>query len=98
MIITSSDRGEDLQLVVHHHVSEDPYRLPFRNDVDHRLYRDLLSVGGMTGMLLAVPGADFVLHNSLFLIAHFHNVIIGGVVFGCFAGMTYWWPKALASS
>lgn len=52
------------------------------------------SVGGMTGVLLAVPGADFVLHNSLFLIAHFHNVIIGGVVFGCFAGMTYWWPKA----
>ncbi len=44
------------------------------------------SVGGMTGVLLAVPGADFVLHNSLFLIAHFHNVIIGGVVFGCFAG------------
>lgn len=55
------------------------------------------SVGGMTGVLLAVPGADFVLHNSLFLIAHFHNVIIGGVVFGCFAGLTYWWPKPLAS-
>ncbi|KGI83707.1 cytochrome o ubiquinol oxidase subunit I, partial [Exiguobacterium mexicanum] len=52
------------------------------------------SVGGMTGVLLAVPGANFVLHNSLFLIAHFHNVIIGGVVFGCFAGMTYWFPKA----
>lgn len=52
------------------------------------------SIGGMTGVLLAVPGADFVLHNSLFLIAHFHNVIIGGVVFGCFAGMTYWFPKA----
>ncbi|MEA9390796.1 cytochrome o ubiquinol oxidase subunit I [Acerihabitans sp. TG2] len=52
------------------------------------------SIGGMTGVLLAVPGANFVLHNSLFLIAHFHNVIIGGVVFGCFAGMTYWWPKA----
>ncbi|BDH46824.1 cytochrome ubiquinol oxidase subunit I [Salmonella enterica subsp. enterica serovar Choleraesuis] len=52
------------------------------------------TVGGMTGVLLAVPGANFVLHNSLFLIAHFHNVIIGGVVFGCFAGMTYWWPKA----
>ncbi len=52
------------------------------------------SIGGMTGVLLAVPGADFVLHNSLFLIANFHNVIIGGVVFGCFAGMTYWWPKA----
>lgn len=52
------------------------------------------SIGGMTGVLLAVPGANFVLHNSLFLIAHFHNVIIGGVVFGCFAGMTYWFPKA----
>ena len=52
------------------------------------------AIGGMTGVLLAIPGADFVLHNSLFLIAHFHNVIIGGVVFGCFAGMTYWWPKA----
>ncbi|UDG80614.1 Cytochrome bo(3) ubiquinol oxidase subunit 1 [Candidatus Hartigia pinicola] len=51
------------------------------------------SVGGMTGVLLAVPGANFVLHNSLFLIGHFHNVIIGGVVFGCFAGMTYWFPK-----
>ncbi|BAC24294.1 cyoB [Wigglesworthia glossinidia endosymbiont of Glossina brevipalpis] len=52
------------------------------------------SIGGMTGVLLSVPGADFVLHNSLFLIGHFHNVIIGGVVFGCFAGMTYWFPKA----
>lgn len=51
------------------------------------------SIGGMTGVLLAVPGANFVLHNSLFLIAHFHNVIIGGVVFGCFAGITYWFPK-----
>ncbi len=48
----------------------------------------------MTGVLMAVPPADFVLHNSLFLIAHFHNVIIGGVVFGCFAGLTYWFPKA----
>jgi cytochrome o ubiquinol oxidase subunit 1 len=52
------------------------------------------TVGGMTGVLLAVPPADFVLHNSLFLVAHFHNVIIGGVVFGLFAGMTYWFPKA----
>ncbi|AEW44623.1 cytochrome o ubiquinol oxidase subunit I [Serratia symbiotica str. 'Cinara cedri'] len=51
------------------------------------------SIGGMTGVLLAVPAANFVLHNSLFLIAHFHNVIIGGVVFGCFAGLTYWFPK-----
>ncbi|TPI65163.1 cytochrome o ubiquinol oxidase subunit I [Mesorhizobium sp. B3-1-7] len=52
------------------------------------------TVGGMTGVLLAVPPADFVLHNSLFLIAHFHNVIIGGVLFGLFAGIAYWWPKA----
>ncbi len=51
-------------------------------------------LGGMTGVLLAVPPADFVLHNSLFLVAHFHNVIIGGVVFGLFAGYTYWFPKA----
>ena len=52
------------------------------------------TIGGMTGVLLAVPGADFVLHNSLFLIAHFHNVIIGGVVFGYLAGFAYWFPKA----
>ena len=51
-------------------------------------------IGGMTGVLLAVPPVDFVLHNSLFLVAHFHNVIIGGVIFGAFAGYTYWFPKA----
>jgi cytochrome o ubiquinol oxidase subunit 1 len=51
-------------------------------------------IGGMTGVLLAVPPADFVLHNSLFLVAHFHNVIIGGVLFGMLAGITYWFPKA----
>ncbi len=51
-------------------------------------------IGGMTGVLLAVPPVDFQLHNSLFLVAHFHNVIIGGVVFGLFAGYTYWVPKA----
>ncbi|MGP0082550.1 MAG: cytochrome o ubiquinol oxidase subunit I [Steroidobacteraceae bacterium] len=51
-------------------------------------------IGGMSGVLLAVPPADFVLHNSLFLVAHFHNVIIGGVVFGAFAGISYWFPKA----
>ena len=51
-------------------------------------------IGGMTGVMLAVPPADFVLHNSLFLVAHFHNVIIGGVLFGMFAGINYWWPKA----
>jgi len=51
-------------------------------------------IGGMTGVMLAIPAVDFVLHNSLFLIAHFHNVIIGGVVFGYLAGLTYWFPKA----
>jgi cytochrome o ubiquinol oxidase subunit 1 len=51
-------------------------------------------LGGMTGVLLALPPVDFLMHNSLFLVAHFHNVIIGGVVFGLFAGYTYWFPKA----
>lgn len=51
-------------------------------------------IGGMTGVLLAVPAIDFQLHNSLFLVAHFHNTIIGGVVFGYLAGFTYWFPKA----
>jgi cytochrome o ubiquinol oxidase subunit I len=51
-------------------------------------------IGGMTGVLMAVPPADFQLHNSVFLVAHFHNVIIGGVVFGVMAGFNYWFPKA----
>ncbi|OGC80880.1 cytochrome o ubiquinol oxidase subunit I [Candidatus Adlerbacteria bacterium RIFCSPLOWO2_01_FULL_51_16] len=50
-------------------------------------------LGGMTGVLMAIPGADFQLHNSLFLVAHFHNMIIGGVLFGFFAGFVYWFPK-----
>jgi cytochrome o ubiquinol oxidase subunit 1 len=52
----------------------------------------------MTGVLMAVPPADFQLHNSLFLIAHFHNVIIGGVVFGVMAGFNYWFPKVFGFS
>ena len=52
------------------------------------------AIGGMTGVLQAVPPADFVLHNSLFLVAHFHNVIIGAVLFGAMAGYYYWFPKA----
>lgn len=52
------------------------------------------SIGGMTGVLLAIPGADYVLHNSLFLVAHFHNTIIGGAVFGYMAGFAFWFPKA----
>jgi cytochrome o ubiquinol oxidase subunit I len=55
-------------------------------------------IGGLTGVLLAIPPADFVLHNSLFLVAHFHNVIIGGVLFGAFAGYMYWFPKAFGFS
>ncbi|HKB59184.1 MAG TPA: cytochrome o ubiquinol oxidase subunit I [Gallionellaceae bacterium] len=51
------------------------------------------AIGGMTGVLLSVPGADFVLHNSEFLVAHFHNTLIGGVLFGYFAGFSYWFPK-----
>ncbi|MDB5177928.1 MAG: hypothetical protein JWO61_311 [Candidatus Saccharibacteria bacterium] len=51
------------------------------------------TIGGLTGVLMAVPGIDFQVHNSLFLVAHFHNMIIGGVLFGFFAGVTYWWPK-----
>lgn len=52
------------------------------------------AIGGMTGVMLAIPAANFVLHNSLFVVAHFHNVIIGGALFGYFAGLTYWFPKA----
>lgn len=50
-------------------------------------------IGGMTGVLLSVAPADFQFHNSYFLVAHFHQVLIGGVVFGYFAGLYYWWPK-----
>ena len=55
-------------------------------------------IGGMTGVILAIPAVDFVLHNSLFLIAHFHNVIIGGVLFGYVAGLVYWFPKSFGFS
>lgn len=51
------------------------------------------TIGGVTGVLMAVPAIDFQVHNSLFLVAHFHNMIIGGVVFGFFAAFTYWFPK-----
>lgn len=53
------------------------------------------TIGGLSGVLMAVPGIDFQVHNSLFLVAHFHNMIIGGVVFGYFAGLAYWFPKIL---
>jgi cytochrome o ubiquinol oxidase subunit 1 len=51
-------------------------------------------LGGLTGVLLAVPPVDWQVHNSMFLIAHFHHVIIPSVVFGAFAGYVYWFPKA----
>jgi cytochrome o ubiquinol oxidase subunit 1 len=51
------------------------------------------TIGGMAGVLLGVPAADFQLHNSLFLVAHFHTMVIGGALFGIFAGITYWFPK-----
>jgi cytochrome o ubiquinol oxidase subunit 1 len=53
------------------------------------------ATGGMAGVLLSLPPADFVLHNSLFLIAHFHNMLIPGSLFGFFAGYSYWFPKAM---
>lgn len=56
-------------------------------------FMSTFSIGGMTGVLMSVPAVDFQLHNSVFLVAHFHNVIIGGVLFGYLAGITYWFPK-----
>jgi cytochrome o ubiquinol oxidase subunit 1 len=55
-------------------------------------------IGGLTGVLLAIPPADFLTHNSMFLVAHFHNVIVGGVVFGLLAGLEFWFPKAFGFS
>ncbi len=51
------------------------------------------TIGGLTGVMMSVPAVDFQVHNSLFLVAHFHNMIIGGVLFGAFSGFTYWFPK-----
>ncbi len=66
------------------------YRLPMLWTIG---FITTFAIGGMTGVLMSVPGVDFQMHNSLFLVAHFHNVIIGGVVFGYFAGFIYWFPK-----
>jgi cytochrome o ubiquinol oxidase subunit 1 len=55
----------------------------------------LFTFGGMAGVLLSIPGADFELHNSLFLVAHFHTMIVSGALFGIFAGITYWFPKVM---
>jgi cytochrome o ubiquinol oxidase subunit 1 len=53
----------------------------------------IFALGGISGVLLAIPPVDFQLHNSLFLVAHFHSTVIGGVLFGIFAGLNYWFPK-----
>ncbi|SES62561.1 cytochrome aa3 quinol oxidase subunit 1 apoprotein [Oceanobacillus limi] len=53
----------------------------------------LFTIGGVTGVMLAMASADYQYHNTMFLVAHFHNVIIPGVVFAMLAGLTYWWPK-----
>lgn len=55
----------------------------------------LFVIGGMTGVLMAIPGADYVVHNTTFLVAHFHNVLIPGALFGYFAGFAYWFPKTM---
>ncbi|MGK5506929.1 cytochrome c oxidase subunit I [Brevibacillus formosus] len=51
------------------------------------------TIGGMTGVMLAIPPADYQYHDSYFVVAHFHYVIVGGLVFGLFSGLYYWWPK-----
>lgn len=53
----------------------------------------LFTIGGMTGVMLAMSAADYQYHNTMFLVAHFHNTIIPGVVFAMLAGLTYYWPK-----
>ena len=87
-----ADRREGLQLAVH--ALRRTGALQPRRCCGRWASSCTFVIGGMTGVLLAIPPADFVLHNSLFLVAHFHNVIIGGVLFGAFAGYIYWFPKA----
>lgn len=55
----------------------------------------IFTIGGVAGVMMSVPAIDYQVHNSLFLVAHFHMMIVGGVVFGYFAGLTYWFPKVL---
>jgi cytochrome o ubiquinol oxidase subunit 1 len=90
-MIISIPTGEAVQLAVHH--VPRPHPLRTADDVDHRVHAHLHHRRHDRRSARRSP-ADFVLHNSLFLIAHFHNVIIGGVVFGVFAAINYWWPKA----
>ncbi|WP_066318672.1 cytochrome aa3 quinol oxidase subunit I [Bacillus sp. FJAT-29814] len=57
------------------------------------LFIPLFTIGGVTGVMLGMSAADYQYHNTMFLVAHFHMVIIPGVVFAMLAGLTYWWPK-----
>ena len=92
MIIGIPTGREDLQLAVHDVRRPGPLQ---RSRCYYLLGFMLLFVGGgLTGILLAIPPVDFIVHNSLFLVAHFHHVIIPGVVFAIFAGYNYWFPKA----
>ena len=86
-----ADGRQSLQLAIHDVRRPHPIRGPVLWSIGFMV---TFVIGGMTGVLMAVPPADFQLHNSLFLIAHFHNVIIGGTVFGLMAGYNYWFPKA----
>jgi cytochrome o ubiquinol oxidase subunit I len=90
-----ADRREDLQLAVHD--VRRPHSLHRADAVVDRLHGDVRD-RRHDRRAAGVPPADFVLHNSLFLVAHFHNVIIGGVLFGAFAGYTYWFPRRSASA
>ncbi len=69
-------------------------RIRFASPMQYFLgFVSLFTFGGMAGVLLSLPGADFELHNSLFLVAHFHTMIVSAALFGIFAGITYWFPK-----
>lgn len=56
-------------------------------------FMGVFAVGGITGVMVGIPPLDFQVHNSLFLVAHFHSTVIGGVLFGIFAAINYWFPK-----
>lgn len=71
-------------------------RVSFKTPMLYLLgFMTVFGIGGITGVLLAIPPVDFQLHNSLFLVAHFHSTAVGGVLFGIFAGLAYWFPKML---
>ncbi|MCP1357676.1 cytochrome aa3 quinol oxidase subunit I [Aneurinibacillus migulanus] len=57
------------------------------------LFIPIFTIGGVTGVMLGMSSADYQYHNTMFLVAHFHLVIIPGVVFAMLAGLTYYWPK-----